>query len=464
MKSVLFFFSLILVVLLPTLVSAKNVALVIGNSAYQSVSALPNPANDARAISEALRQQGFEVTLALDMDRETSGDVMRGFRDQADAADVAVVYYAGHGIEVAGVNYLVPVDAELFDERDAKGELVTVDSILDQISGAKRMKMVVLDACRNNPFEAKMKRTQRGRNVGRGLGKTEYADGDTLIAYAAAAGEITPDGESGGNSPFTTALLTAIQGPPMDVRRLLGTVRDEMRKSVPEAEPFVYASLGGGEYVINPHGRIEANPAPDATGSSDPAVFGAFLAADQVGTVEAWNDFLLEHSEKGSTDVYRAALAKRNDLVTGRTPPKVTIESPAATPQPPELPATRKEAILNLQTFLKDRNCYRSGLDGIWGRGTARGVKLFSDRAQILVDLPPRPEREDLAKALQILSVDSDTQCPARVATTVRSGTSTQRPAASAPAAPAAKPAAPAAAPAAPASNCISFEGQSFCN
>lgn len=460
MRHVRLFLSLVFAILLPASLSAKNVALVIGNSAYQSVSLLPNPTNDARAISEALRLQGFDVTLALDIDRPTWHAVLRDFRDKADDAEMALVYYAGHGIEVSGINYLVPTDAVLLDERDAEGELVTVDSILDQISGAKRMKMVVLDACRDNPFAKKMKSSKRGRNVGRGLGETE-ADGDTLIAYAAAAGAIALDGESGGNSPFTTALLSAIQGPPMDVRRLLGSVRDKMRKTAPDAEPFLYASLGGGEYVINPHSQFSAEPSPENAdnGTNDPRIFRDFLAADQIGTVEAWNSFLVKYTEQGTSEVYHAALGKRNDLVTGRTLPNVTVESAAAAPP---LPETRKQAVLNMQTFLKDRNCYRSRLDGLWGPGTSRGIKLFADRAKILVDMPSRPGLEDLAKALQLLSADPETKCPAPPVTTAHAP-KPNKPSGST-SGTAKTPTAPAAKPEAPAPNCFSFEGQNFCN
>ncbi|MFK7754285.1 MAG: caspase domain-containing protein, partial [Sedimentitalea sp.] len=249
---------------LPVAAWANKVALVIGNSGYSSVPELDNPRNDANSVTTALRAQGFQVTLANDLARVAMRETLREFRNQADRADVALVYYAGHGIEIKGSNYLVPVDARLEDERDAELEMIELDLVLRQISGAKTLKMVVLDACRNNPFIVKMRRENGGgRNVNSGLGRIEYADADTLIAYAAAAGEITPDGLAGRNSPFTTAFLRALDGPPTDVRRLLGRVRDHMRQSVPGAAPFVYTSLGGGEFVINPN---------STTGATKPAV------------------------------------------------------------------------------------------------------------------------------------------------------------------------------------------------
>jgi len=201
---------------------AENVALIIGNSAYTAVATLDNPSNDSVAVAAALTQQGFDVMRTDDLDRNQMYDALRTFRNMADKAEFALVYYAGHGIEVGGKNFLVPVDAWLEDERDASVEMISLDVVMRQISGASLVKMVVLDACRNNPFVTKMKRENTGRNVGVGLGNIQTAQADTLIAYAAAAGEITPDGVNGGNSPFTQAFVNALHGPPADVRRLLG--------------------------------------------------------------------------------------------------------------------------------------------------------------------------------------------------------------------------------------------------
>lgn len=257
---------------LPVLATANNrVALVIGNANYESVGRLDNPRNDAIAVSEALRKHGFSVFTQHDLDLGGMYRTLDEFRSKAETADVAMVYYAGHGIEVRGVNYLIPVNATLPNEDAAPAQTVTVQTLLSQISGAKSLKIVVLDACRNNPFNARMIRLGKGRNVGRGLAKIETTSSDTLIAYAAAAGETTPDGTPGGNSPFSSAFIAALETPPRDVRRLFGTVRDLMRETVPGAEPFVYNSLGGAEYVINPAG-LAAEPAvtePIATGATE---------------------------------------------------------------------------------------------------------------------------------------------------------------------------------------------------
>lgn len=241
----------------------EKVALLIGNASYKVVGELANPVNDVLAVQDSLESHGFHVTVAVDQGFADMNFALRSFRDKADQAKVAMIYYTGHGIEIGGRNYLIPIDASLEDERDAAVEAVTLDAMLRQISGASELKIVVLDACRNNPFAAKMKRADRGRSVGRGLGRIEASEPDTLVAFAAAAGEITPDGTPGGNSPFTAAFVQALNGPPTDVRRLFGSTRDIMRESVPSAEPFVYTSLGGSEHLI------QASSSASATSSKE---------------------------------------------------------------------------------------------------------------------------------------------------------------------------------------------------
>ncbi|TMV12684.1 caspase family protein [Arenibacterium halophilum] len=335
---------------------ATNAALVIGNSAYQSVSELPNPRRDAAAIADALTRQGFDVVRMDDLNRNDMYDALRAFRDKADEADIALIYYAGHGIEIEGRNYLVPVDAELVDERDAPVEMIHVDALLRQMSGARSMKMLVLDACRNNPFVARMQREDAGRNVGSGLANIEYAEADTLIAYAAAAGEITPDGVAGGNSPFTRAFLNAIDGPPQDVRRLLGAVRDEMRQSVPGAAPFVYSSIGGREYVINPNSEPlvqpepepEPEPAPQATfdlATATTTILADFAIADRLGTAEAWDGFLAQYATLNFHVLYSLALEKRQaiEAATDRRGLQMVGQDAAIAAQPPAGAAPRDD-------------------------------------------------------------------------------------------------------------------------
>ena len=185
----------------------RRVALVIGNSAYQRVAKLPNPVNDARAVAALLRGVGFDVVESrFDLDAASLRRAMGDFTDIANDADVAVVYYAGHGIEVDGNNYLIPVDAVLARDVDVEDETVSVDRVMKALDPAKRLRLVILDACRDNPFTRSIKRSVNTRSIGRGLAKVEVLTSDTLIAFAAKAGSTAMDGD-GKNSPYTSALL-----------------------------------------------------------------------------------------------------------------------------------------------------------------------------------------------------------------------------------------------------------------
>jgi hypothetical protein len=165
------------------------------------------------------------------------------FADLASRADIAVVYYAGHGIEVDGTNYLVPIDAVLARDFDVEDEALSLDRVLRAIDKARRLRLVILDACRDNPFSRTMRRSTR--SVGRGLAKVDPTSPDTLIAFAAKAGSLAADGD-GVNSPFTAALLRHLTSPGLDIRLALGNVRDEVLAATrPRQEPFVYGSLGG---------------------------------------------------------------------------------------------------------------------------------------------------------------------------------------------------------------------------
>jgi uncharacterized caspase-like protein len=150
----------------------KRVALVLGNSAYQNVAPLSNPANDAALIAQTLKDSGFDVVDArYDLPALETRRALREFADRARDADIAVVYYAGHGIEVDGQNYLVPVDAKLERDTDVYDEGFSLDRVMVAVEPAKQLRLVILDACRDNPFAKVMKRTLATRAVGLGLAK-----------------------------------------------------------------------------------------------------------------------------------------------------------------------------------------------------------------------------------------------------------------------------------------------------
>ncbi len=224
--------------------SGRRVALVIGNSAYQSVGTLSNPANDAKAVAAALTSAGFQsVTVKTDLTREGLVSALREFATVADTADWAVVYYSGHGIEFSGVNYMVPVDARLKADRDIDLEAVDLGKVLSAIDGAKALHLVILDACRDNPFLSSMRKTVATKGVGtRGLARVE-PDAGTLVIYAAKAGEVALDG-SDTNSPFAKALTKRLLTPNLEVRRLFDFVRDDVMEATNrKQQPFSYGSL-----------------------------------------------------------------------------------------------------------------------------------------------------------------------------------------------------------------------------
>jgi tetratricopeptide (TPR) repeat protein len=221
----------------------QRVALVIGNSRYGNVTQLSNPKNDAEALSKALRAVGFtSVNLKLDLTREQLAAALKEFAAQADKAEWAVIYYAGHGIEVGGNNYLVPIDAKFSSDRDVSFEAVTLDQVLQSVEGASKLRLVILDACRDNPFVAKMKKGTGTRSVGKGLGNIE-PEGATLVAYAAKHGQTAEDGQSG-NSPFAMALVKQIQTPGLEINLVFRKVRDDVLAATGKRqEPFTYGSL-----------------------------------------------------------------------------------------------------------------------------------------------------------------------------------------------------------------------------
>lgn len=206
------------------------------------------------------------------------------FAEMASDANVAVVYFAGHGIEVDGANYVIPVDAKLSRDFDIEDEAISLDRILKSIEPTKRLRLVILDACRDNPFLKTMKRTIASRSIGRGLAKVEPAISDTLIAFAAKAGSVALDGDAK-NSPFTAALLHNIAAPGLDLRIAFGRVRDEVLKVTNRhQEPFVYGSLGGSVISIVDAPKLPPPPTTDdivwnaVKDSTYPAVFEEFIA------------------------------------------------------------------------------------------------------------------------------------------------------------------------------------------
>lgn len=261
----------------------KRVALIIGNGAYDKVGKLPNPTSDAKAMEVLFRTSGFAVVLThYNLGVGAMRRALRDYSDQVRDADIAVVYYAGHGIEVNGINYLIPVDAVLERDLDVEDEAVSLDRVIQLIEPAKRLRLVILDACRDNPFLRSMQRTISGRSIGRGLAKVDVLSSDTLVAFAAKAGSTAGDGD-GVNSPYTNALMRHLFTPGLDLRLALGRVRDDVLKNTANRqEPFLYGSLGGSEITLVPAAQSivrEAEQAwEDIKSTSDTSKLEAFVA------------------------------------------------------------------------------------------------------------------------------------------------------------------------------------------
>ena len=303
--SLKFWLAAALILICQPALADKRVALVLGNSAYQNVPPLANPVNDAALMADTFKKAGFDlVELKQNLTVQETRRVLRDFTDKASDADIAVIYYAGHGIEVDGSNYLIPVDARLERDDDVYDEAFSLDRILATVEPAKRLRLVILDACRDNPFAQKMKKTLATRSIGRGLAKVEPESSNTLIAYSAKAGSTAQDG-SGKDSPFTTALANHLTTPGLDIRRAFGFVRDDVLKTTNNRqEPYVYGSLGGDDVSLVPNRSVAPPPAPAPNPQAD--IRRDYELALQVGNRAAFEAFLAQHPADG----FYASLAK----------------------------------------------------------------------------------------------------------------------------------------------------------
>jgi Caspase domain/Putative peptidoglycan binding domain len=240
----------------------KRVAFVVGNGAYKNVAALPNPAVDAKSMAKLLRNVGFDVVEGSNLTRDKMTEKLLDFGKKAEGADVALFFYAGHGIAVNGTNYLLPVDADLKSEMDVKlGAAINVDLTLEQTMGDAKVKLVFLDACRDNPFAAKIRSAKATRSVSVASGLAEMKSGEgTLIAFATGPGQTALDGEAGTNSPFTRALMANIATPGVEIQQAMTKVRAQVNEETNKNQlPWGHTNLIGTVYL---------NPVPAAPGST----------------------------------------------------------------------------------------------------------------------------------------------------------------------------------------------------
>ena len=372
-----------------------RVALVIGNGAYEHVPELKNPKNDSEDLANALTAVGFEVLLHTDQSQGSMLDTLRGFRRKAARAEIALIYFAGHGIEIDRQNYLIPVDAVLETDSDINFEAVPLDTMIFAASGASRLSMVIVDACRNNPFAASIQRTNASRSIGRGLSAVEPTK-NTLVAYAAKEGTTAADG-AGRNSPYAEALIKALNEPNLEVGLMMRRVRDQVLDTTSgQQEPFVYGSLSAEQIFLNDtRGLSLVAPKPETpqtqgasaaeiafwqsiAETSDPAELESYLARYPNGLFSVLAEARvarLRNAEPGPKDAFKPLVPQVDPDVAEPTQPE------------PSRALTRRE-VIELQERLSALGHSLGRADGIPGRRTATAVRAF-ERSQ---DLPETGE------------------------------------------------------------------------
>ncbi|HEY0912479.1 MAG TPA: caspase family protein, partial [Bradyrhizobium sp.] len=239
----------------------KRVAFVVGNGAYKNVAALPNPAIDAKSMAKVLRNVGFDVVEGTNLTRDKMTERLLEFGKKAEGADVALFFYAGHGIAINGTNYLLPVDADIKSEMDVKlGSAINIDITLEQTMADAKVKLVFLDACRDNPFASKIKSNNATRSISVQSGLAEMKSGEgTLIAFATGPGQTALDGQEGTNSPFTRALMANITAPGVEIQQAMTKVRAQVNEETNKNQlPWGHTNLIGSVY-------LNAAPAAGAT-------------------------------------------------------------------------------------------------------------------------------------------------------------------------------------------------------
>ncbi len=265
----------------------RRVAFVVGNGAYKNVAQLPNPPIDAKAMAGVLRNVGFEVVEGTNLTRDKMTERLLEFGKKAQGADVAVFFYAGHGIAISGSNYLLPVDADIKSEMDVKlGAAINIDLTLDQTMSDAKVKLVFLDACRDNPFAAKIKSNSATRSVSVQSGLAEMKSGEgTLIAFATGPGQTAMDGQEGTNSPFTRALIAHITTPGVEIQQAMTEVRAQVNEETNKGQlPWGHTNLIGSVY-LNPAAKPPASAA--APSSSSPAAVASTSGGTDV-ELEFW--------------------------------------------------------------------------------------------------------------------------------------------------------------------------------
>ena len=468
---------IILAVGLPVAYGADRVAFVIGNSSYSHAQALPNPGADAAAVASSLERLGFDVTLQKDLTKAAFELALADFSDKAAGADIALVFYAGHGMELDGQNYLVPVDARLNTDLRVKFETVSLEDVLASVEGARGLKLVLLDACRDNPFITSMTRRIATRSLGRGLAKVETAPG-ILVSFAAAAGTVAEDG-TGRHSPYTTALLEHLETPGLELSLLFRKVADDVQtRTNGRQTPFEYGRLPGNSIFLTPAEEVPATAASEqnlcrdaathwtavsntrnaglleehirrfgdcafaslarhalselqasaATGNADIAGISdrSAQATDAQGERKAEQDLAGALKDEPAAVVADAARIEESSEAIDTEKPDQPVEIAALPtderdeetagsllPEVAEPEKTPAELTLAVQQALEKLGCNPGQPDGLWGPRSLRALETFSRETGVSLDT----SKASLA-ALNALSKHSGRVCPLSCAVT----------------------------------------------
>lgn len=328
--------------------AGERIALVIGNGAYQNTSPLPNPPSDAALMADTLEATGFRVTRLVNADQATMKRALLEFGRalRGSSIDAGLFFYAGHGVQVKGENYLVPVNARIDAEDEIDLEAINVNDFLQVMNSANStINIVILDACRNNPFARSF------RAVSRGLAPVDAPKG-TLIAYATAPGDVALDG-TGSNSPYTLALTQAIRaGKGQTVESVFKTTRRGVLASTGDKQvPWETSSVTGDFFFVPGDGSVTVpspTPDPSPAPSGEAVMAQKFDLARQINTQAAWTAFLAEYGADSSN--FYVTMARE----------ALAALAPKEVPKPAPAPVETKVASLPPPSAGRNQSCTRS--------------------------------------------------------------------------------------------------------
>jgi hypothetical protein len=397
-------------------VGAGRVALAIGNSAYQNTAPLTNPSNDARDVSASLQRLGFEVLEGRDLDKRSMERLIREFAIKLAGADIALFFYAGHGVQIAGQNYLVPIDAQLASEGDIDFESLPLSLVLKQMEREAKTSLILLDACRDNPLARTLARAMatRGGQVEQGLAEVRTGVG-TLIGFSTQPGFVAVDGP-GRNSPYTEALLRHMESPDKDVSAILVEVRNDVLKATEGRQvPWEHTSLTGQVYLSR--GTAENAPASVAEPPRQAAIIPNY---DKEMEISFWNSvrdskspvligtYLDRYPNGNFASLARAMVAQltRGDATSADSPKVAALPLPETKIESSHGSDPRALA-RSLQTELKRVGCDPGNVDGVWDADARDALEEFTRLAKLSL-----PTSDPSTIALEAVSAQKERVCP----------------------------------------------------